>query len=667
MRPISTAFSGALRPVSPRSTPRQRVLGDGQPAQLPSSLPTVPRRQVTIDHRPTDLARSEPGHIQLSLESGPEVALLEDALGRRLPVRLSLGLSDDHMAPPQRQAQRTSRDGVPYVNKLKPALDPLTPYPDPPRQSVFLGVLSPRQARVLAQMVRRAPATFSAAGRLAGTVPRDQWTTDDIAAHLTRGVVPDWGHNCVDFMREVVMALAALDCTDTRALQAFRRAIDQAHRPEELASVIEAHFRANAFMILSFVPPALPPLAPVVLRTTPHFDAFREASGLSPEVFDRLAAHLEQRGLIFEAIFTNPADKAWGLAFFGGLGERLKHRGAQEAVGAVCYHRDMYEGNITHVSLIAVNPAGDVCIAHHESVPLVADRKPVNNLMPGTLGLPSNAYDTGPLFEHWVAKGVARRHAELPAMRSYRRTGPPLVMFDTLRDFAALETRVETMYTRSFQADAVQWTYAADPDQRLSETTAGVRAGLVDVNRLVSGLQAGPDGLPDPAQVQQVLGLRFRDEPAVPAPGEAVPGSYVNNCSWYTLQALRAGGSVALGDRATDSTDSLADVFRTMRDIGLQPDTDPDLGDRMDRIGARPVSGEMARHTASFLMGGSADTGLASGHAGRVAPHVPGREVDDPAAPQRVQAALHREEAARARAQEAIDRFVSGLGRPPRQ
>ncbi|MFP8834330.1 hypothetical protein ACLIJR_08675 [Hydrogenophaga sp. XSHU_21] len=658
MRPLSVASIAPSRSRSAATTPRQTA---------PGTQHKSGQRHITVDHRPTNLAQGEPGHIQLQLDSASEVDSLGRQLGKTLPTPVTVGLSGELGAHPLRQEQRVARDGTPYVNKLKSAQDPLQPYPYPQKRSGFLGVLTPRQAKVLAGFVSEPPVHYSVAGRLAGTLPRDRWTTQDIATYLGNGIVPDWGHNCVDFMREVVMALAETDCTDARALFAFRRAIDQAHRPEELARLIEQHFQPNAFSYLSFVPPALPPLVPTQLRNTPHFEAFREASGMSAAAFDKLAAHLEQRGLIFTSIFSNPDDKAWGLAFFRGLAERLPSCGANEAVGAVFYHRDMYEGNITHVSMLAITPEGDVCISNHESVPLLVDRKPVNNLMPGTLGLPANGYDTEDLFAHMEAKGVGKRHDTLPAMRSYRRTGPPLVMFDKLRDFAALEHRVEAMYSKSFQPDAAQWAYAADPDQRGSEIAAGVQGGLIGVGQLVDRLQPSTAGVPDKDRVRQVLGQRFHAEPAVPPPGEAVHGSYVNNCSWYTLQALRAGRSVALGDRRPDSTQSLSDVFRTMRDIGLQPDTDPALGDRMDRLGARPQGDELARHTASFLMGGSGDTGLASGATGFAPPHVPGREAAGQPQRQRVDDAVRREQEAREKADAAIDRFVRGPGDAPRR
>ncbi|WP_194711325.1 hypothetical protein [Noviherbaspirillum soli] len=547
------------------------------------------------------------------------------------------------------ESVRASRNvhGITHANAQRPAAPAFGPRagssPDPLHaQSHDLGELSP----VLLAAVMRAIAGQGENHSTGGSsmiVDKPLWTRDEVLRFLADGTVPRGAPDSVDFMKPLLDDIAILLGGENPYLKPFRAALQHANDAHTLFELVQGAFWPDPKGEISFryQPPALALAAApgTGLANTRFYQDFRAALGLDDKVFSRLAGELEVKGLIFRDIFDSRDDRSWGLSFFGQLGQRLRECVPGQGVAAVMWHQDTYAG-ITHISVLAASPQGEITINHQESIVIGKD-KPVDGLMPAALGVPSNTYDTTQLHEAML-KGTGMGMPEvLPVRASYERTGPPSAIFTRLRAFAALQAFNDRLAAEGLGLKGKQWLYAADPCLHTGEVKASLARGMAVRDAHVDALLKG----------------RFAQEPNILPPGiDAADayGHYVNNCLELTVRALMAGDSVDLpAGTAFDTTRRISEAGRVLFAAGLMPDTDPRLFDRMDEVGyVRDENGTVRRHPASFLaIGGiGGESTAAPGTPGVIPPHVPRNPPRDAA----------RYEAERAKAEE---RFAKALAK----
>lgn len=475
-----------------------------------------------------------------------------------------------------------------YTNVTRPALPLGSPQNfggTPEEQN--LGELTDEQLKVFTALEKSGKFNLYA---LRGDKPIDKGslTPEDVKLFLTEGKLPRHAPNCVDFMKAVLLEWAKLGRTSQERDLQFEAKLADCRVPQDIADLAQAHFAPDENGFMRFQPSAR--TGPCVdLRASTHYGKFLEASGLPREVFDKMCAQLAEKGLIFGEVFEN--DEQWGTTFFSELGNRLRECKPHEGVGAVCYHKDTYPGDITHVSLIAISPSGDVSICHHESIPLSKDKpktteekkalEPIDNLMHGIAGVPSNSYDTADIHKRVQGSDVK----QLPIMESYKSSGPPMVKFTPLGDFGALRKFNEETARESY-IHAKELPYGTDPDQHLMEKKGAFLKGIKT-----------PEETKHP---------RLKHEPLRLPPGEkdtTSAGAYTNNCAAYTLRCLQAGRCKDLPTTVGPVGElRLSEVADILLQAGLMPCTDPKAAEKMDLAGSKYSTDTGATaHPGSFL------------------------------------------------------------------
>ncbi|HEX8884307.1 MAG TPA: hypothetical protein VF797_07450, partial [Noviherbaspirillum sp.] len=462
------------------------------------------------------------------------------------------------------ESVRPSRNayGETHANAQRPAAPAFGPRAgssfDPvPAQSHDLGELTPILLAAVMRAIARQSENHSTGGS-GMIVDKPLWTRDEVLRFLADGTVPRGAPDSVDSMKPLLDDIATLLGRGHPHLSPFRAALQHANDAQAVFDLVQCAFWPDHQGTISFryqPPPALVPVPGAGLADTRFYQAFRTASGLDDKVFSRLASELEINGLIFRDIFDSPADRSWGLSFFGQLGQRLRECAPGEGVAAVMWHQDTYAG-ITHISVLAASPQGEITINHQESIVIGKD-KPVDGLMPAALGVPSNTYDTTRLHEAML-KGTGMGMPEvLPMRASYERTGPPSAIFTRLRAFAALQAFNDRLAAEGLGPKGRQWLYAADPCLHTGEVKASLARGMAVREAHIDALLKG----------------RFIQEPSILPPGidatEAY-GHYVNNCLELTVRALMAGDSVDLPASTTfDTTRRISEAGRVLFAAGL--------------------------------------------------------------------------------------------------
>jgi GNAT superfamily N-acetyltransferase len=334
------------------------------------------------------------------------------------------------------------------------------------------------------------------------------------------------------------------------------------------------------------------------IKKAPNHAPFLKASGLDVAVFDNITRGLLERGLIFEAIYSNPADLQWGVNWFGHLGKRLKDCTGDQGVACTLYFKDTYlPGPISHVAMAAFNIHGEVLISHQETIPY---GKPgmVEGITLATAGVPTDSFNTTDL--HNVIQGrdakTLCKPEDCPIFHSYKNSGPPLAQFTMLNSFSKAKSFVERATAQSRTALGKKWLYGVDPSQPLGELVGAVRAGKIPVN----------DALLERFRQD----LRFGKHAALPPPGavdDFVPGMYVNNCGFLTVLTLLAGECVSMSTARFHSDMDLREVAQILFASGLAPNTDPEMIRWMIDAGVHvnPKTGVPERHPGAFLILGS--------------------------------------------------------------
>lgn len=549
-----------------------------------------------------------------------------------------------HCEPESVRASRNAH-GETHINAQRPAAPAFGPRagasPDPLHaQSHDLGELTPVLLAAVMRAIARQSENHSTGGS-SMIVDKPLWTRGEVLRFLADGTVPRGAPDSADFMKPLLDDIATLLGRGHPHLEPFRAALQHANDARTLFDLVQSAFWPDHKGEISFryQPPPLAPVPGTGLADTRFYADFRAAFGLDDKVFSRLAGELAFKGLIFRDIFNSPDDRSWGLSFFGQLGQRLRECAPGQGVAAVMWHQDTYAG-ITHISVLAASPQGEITINHQESIVIGKD-KPVDGLMPAALGVPSNTYDTALLHEAML-KGTGMGVPEvLPVRASYERTGPPSAIFTRLRAFTALQAFNDRLAAEGLGPKGRQWLYAADPCLHAGEAKASLARGMAVRDAHIDALLKG----------------RFAQEPSILPPGiDAADayGHYVNNCLELTVRALMAGDSVELpASTKFDTTRRISEAGRVLFAAGLMPDTDPLLFDRMDEVGyVRDENGTVRRHPASFLaIGGiGGESTAAPGTPGVIPPHVPRNPPKDAA----------RYEAERAKAEE---RFAKALAK----
>lgn len=524
-------------------------------------------------------ALTKTGHIAFQLNA-TEFTSLQSFLGQPEDAERpgSIGHQpDDHTPVLRRDTIHTDMGGkdVEYQNLTRSALPQWAKqHFDHTPRSTGVGELTPQHLDALARVIGDEKFDLYS---LRGDKPIDRslLTAEDLRAFLIDGQVPRHAPNCVDFVKAVLVAWARLE-GPPRAVMRFAASLADCRYPQDVGALAQAHFGADENGVIQFRP-GKEVTAPECLDNKRFYSQFLDASGLSKEVFDKMCADLAAKGLIFGEIFEH--DETWGTTFFSGLGQRLRACQPHEGVGAVCYHKDTYPGDITHVSMIAFSPSGDVAICHHESIAMSKD-SPIDNLMHSTAGVPSNSYDTADIHKRVLGSDVKK----LPIMASYESSGPPMVKFTSLGDFGALRDFNEET-TRDAFTNAKEFLYATDPDQHLLEMKGAWRNGM---------------------HPKEAKDNRFPHEPLRLPPGEkdkTSAGAYTNNCAAYTLRCLQAGGCKDLPTSLGHVSElRLSEVADTLLQAGLMPCTDPKAAEKMDLAGYK-YSKEtgVTAHAGSFL------------------------------------------------------------------
>lgn len=337
----------------------------------------------------------------------------------------------------------------------------------------------------------------------------------------------------------------------------------------------------------------------------PMTDVLFRASGMDWRPFARLCDQLAERVPFFtHAVRSRRLE--WWTAFFTGLGERLATCKDGEAVAAICYHPQCY-GDVTHISVMAITPAGDLTVNHQESITVDPTAPPVRNFMQGTLGIACDSYVT----HDWLSKAeeaFGREFPdELPVMRSFRLWGEPKVMFSKLGDYAGARRFTEGM-VRSCEGDA--WkkkAYAPDADAVLRGH------GMAEAR-----------GESLPPEDRALAAARRRAQPAdILPPGaerRASDSDYSNSCTLTTQLFLYYGKCEDLHPDCRDWISPSLDLA-TMLEIWLRSRLIPDTPDDLPRR-ARAAWGKDGDEirTKSFLIIGCNQ----ARHPGKgVPPHIP--------------------------------------------
>jgi hypothetical protein len=558
-------------------------------------------------------ALSKTGHIAFRLNA-TEFTSLQSFLGQPADAEHpgSIGHQpDDHTPVLRRDTIHTDMDGkdVEYENLTWLARPQWTEqrFEHTPR-STDVGELTPQHHEALARVIEDEEFRLYS---LRGNKPIEKrlLTTEDLRAFLINGQAPRHAPNCVDFAKAVLVAWARLE-GPPRAVMRFAASLADCRYPQDVSALAQVHFGADDKGVIQFRP-GKGLAAPERLDNQRFHGQFLEASGLSMEVFDRMCADLAAKGLIFGEVFEH--EETWGTTFFNGLGKRLRACQPHEGVAAICYHQDTYKGGITHVSLMAFAPDGGASVCHHESI-RVSAQDPVSNLMPGIVGVPSNTYDTTDLHQR-VLGDKARELTTLPIRHSYDLSGPPMVQFAHLNNWAALREFNDRTAHESY-VNARSLAYGTDPDQHLLEKKGAFGRGLTTT--------------------VSVPGQRFRHEPLMLPPGEtetSSAGAWTNNCAAHTLRCLQAGGCTALPtSREPVGEWRLSEVAEVLLKAGLMPCTDPEVAHIMDDAGYRydPDEGVVV-DAGSFLTLAYHWSMSPVGSPGVYPPDVPRNEVQDKA------------------------------------
>lgn len=424
-------------------------------------------------------------------------------------------------------------------------------------------------------------------------------------------------------IKRLLLELAKYEATGDPGVANLAYELNFCHRVEDVAAAAAAHFGKGPDGFLTFlrgVPPedfdpALKGLRDAFkaelaasdallhthleqIRKAPNHATFLQASGLEPAVFDNITRGLIERGLIFETIYSNPADQRWGKTWFEHLGKRLKDCTGDQGVACTMYFKDTYlPGPISHVAMAAFNVQGEVLISHQETIPY---GKPgmLEGITLATAGVPADSFNTTELhnaIQGRDAKNLCKPE-DCPIFHSYKVSGPPLAQFTLINSFSRARSFVERAAAQSRTALGKKWLYGVDPSQPLGELVGAVRTGKIPVNE---------------ALLQKFRqDLRFGKHAALPPPGavdDFVPGMYVNNCGFLTVLTLLAGECVAMPDVRFHSDMDLREVASILFASGLAPNTDPDMIRWMVDAGVHinPKTGRPERHPGAFLILGS--------------------------------------------------------------
>lgn len=614
----------------------------------------------------------DPGHVDLSLslleldlsqadlqkgaKEHPKFAELLNALG--LDGRLTMGHAPAITPDNRLRAYRERGSmGVDYDNveyKALPWYAECSSMKEGNLVSNDIGRLRPTHLPVLFKVCREQLQLNYSLGGEEKALPATVWTLEEFTEYFKTNVVPHGAPNCCDFVAACLAALARCEAPDTPGLNTFLYQLGMARRPQDVAELAAAWFKPDKEGFVSFAAPGDPPEPELSdeeliwadslksmrareaeqaksrlesFRKSSNFEAFAQAFGGNREVFESIAAALHQDNSIFDAIFSTGADLAWGCSFFKGLGERLAGCDQGQGVAAVMYHQDTYPGRISHVSAMGFSPLGQVSISHHESIPIADKPAMVDGLAIGTLGIPACSYNTVSLHNQAQnrALGQGLQQHELPIYRSYIASGPPMATFTPLGSFEGFAAFNVQLAAQGQGSLGRQWLYGVDPNQKLSELAAGIRAGKVQLTAV---------------QLEMLRSDRaLAQHPKLPPPGaqgEFVPGLYTNNCGRMTLLALLAGRAPALQGVNYSDTMDLVDVACILLQAGLMPNTDPLVLDRMRRSGYvfNKDKHAVERHPASFLALGqlSGWSNAAPGTPGTYPPDVDRQPPKDPAA-----------------------------------
>lgn len=467
-------------------------------------------------------------------------------------------------------------------------------------QSPSLGTLDEGMAQVIAGVVAEFPSDYSPAGSQPPS--RRQWSPDEVAGFIRRGTIPRGAPNELDFMKRLFTQMALhLGTPGDAGLQRFLVASSASRSMQDFSALVRYYFAAPGGGELRFLPPPFAPAPGADLAPLKHYGDFRKASGLGEAAFERLCGQLSPRAPFFEKVFADPAHKAWGQAFFTEVGKTLHQCGPGEAAAVVLYHRDCYgirrdeKGNenvgkgITHISVMALSPNGDVCVNHQESITFASGAS--RNLMTGSLGLVSDGYDTRNMHERVAGALGGKAPAELPVDQSFRLHGGPAGMVTRIRSFEAFQAHTAHLERRGASEEGLSMLYAADPDHVIRDVAHGFQTGKLDQKGMVEAMDRR---------------TRLRAQPDVPAL-DGKPGSahldYTNNCTFTTLLALKAGGCDALDKpQRIASSSSLHELQQVLLDSRLMPYTDPTLPQRARSTWA---DGGDKIVTKSFLMIGT--------------------------------------------------------------
>jgi hypothetical protein len=333
--------------------------------------------------------------------------------------------------------------------------------------------------------------------------------------------------------------------------------------------------RVQAESSLSLQPLSLSEAAGRVLSN------LRAVSGMKPEAFDRLFWELyRQAPFMRDGLLGRRPE--WIHAFFVQLAPLLARCGKGEGVAVVLFHPDCYGvksddkgreirgSGITHISVMAVSPAGELCVNHHESITFNPNVKARRGLMASSVGISCDSMDNLAQYERASRELGARVPAELPVMRSYRLWGEPKAAMDGLGSFDGFRAHTEKEVAYCAEAEGLKRLYCSDPDH---------------IKR--DGGAAAAVGRPLSAEIARAVEARASAQPVgVLPPGaerRASPLDYSNNCTLTTLLALKAGKCWSISEEIAgwiSPSLPLYALHQIFHQIGLMPDTPPNLADR---------------------------------------------------------------------------------------
>jgi hypothetical protein len=434
----------------------------------------------------------------------------------------------------------------------------------------YVGTIDAALTRILEDVIEQFPATWSAAGEL--PLAGGHCTRQQVQDFIDTGRVPRGAPNSIDFLKAVFGGFAVhLGREDKEGLHRFLVELSAVRTPEEFEQLIPYYFAPSKGEVMRFVPPPFAPAPGTDLTRGIHYADFRAASGMAHEAFERLAGNLSPRAPFFAKVFSDPVHARWGTDFFTQLGAQLKACSGREAAAVVLYHPDCYGirydaskslikgSGITHISVMAISPQGEVCLNHQESIN-IAKGGAVRNLMLGSLGLVCESYDTSALFQRVADAFKWPSPAELPVDFSFRLHGGPNGMVTKIADFSEFESFTRQLADTSRSNDGLMLLYAADPDHVLTRQTQHLQSN---------------------SPMEPALGERFAKQPLMPPPGGVSPHratDYSNNCTLTTLLVLQRAGCKALPpDVKISASLHLYELQAIMLRSGLLPDTDPDL------------------------------------------------------------------------------------------